>query len=330
MRWIIAVTLLIAVTCMPRPVAAGETVLIQLNESASTMKSIVTLSDIASIEGGDPWVRRQIRELDITELESAPSSDTVQQSQIALRLQLAGIVRGQYQLTGASETAITREHAQLNDQVVIEALRTPLATVWNVDPDSIRIRLTQPLARTLHSIPETSEIRLEPFVRDTLLPGRSRISIGVYDGDDLAHTFSVSVDTSIRRRIAIARGRVRPQHVLTAEDIQIEQREMTGRDALKIPDVVINQMAARWLRSGQVIRSSDIYRPGTGSAAQLIVRRNSVVRLVARKNGLRVTVRGATLLRDSRVGESVPAVNPTSKKTVVGRLVSPTEVEVPF
>ena len=62
----------------------------------------------------------------------------------------------------------------------------------------------------------------------------------------------MSIDTSIRRRVAIAQLRIRPQHVITAEDIQVEQRDLTGRDALNIPDVVINRMASRWLRAGQV------------------------------------------------------------------------------
>jgi flagella basal body P-ring formation protein FlgA len=331
MRWPIqSAVLLIAVTSLvPGRAAAQGIVQIQLLATASTTKSIVTLADIATIEGGDGRVRNQIRALDITELGAAPSTDTVRESQVDLRLQLARIPQRLYRLDGASETLVTRDHAELNDQVVIEAIRQPLATLWDVEPDSIRIRLTQPLARTMSSVPETDDFRLEPFIRESFVPGRARISIGLYDGDDLAQTFSVSVETSIRRRVAVAQARIRPQHVITAEDIQIEQRDMTGREALNVPDVVINRMASRWLRAGQVIQSRDVYKANARSAA-MIVKRNSVVRLVARKHGLRVTVRGGMLLRDSRVGESVPVVNPTSKKTVVGRLVSPTEVEVPF
>ncbi len=332
MRWSnnAALILMTLTLLVPHMAIAQGIVQIELRPAASTTKSIVTLADIATVEGGDGRVRAQIRSLDITELEAAPSADTVKESQVALRVQLAGIPQRLYHIEGAAETEVTREHTQINDQVVIEAIRNPLARQWHVQPESIRIRLTQPLARSVRSVPETDEFRLEPFIRETIVPGRTRISIGLYDGDDLAHTFSVSIDTSIRRRVAIAQLRIRPQHVITAEDIQVEQRDLTGRDALNIPDVVINRMASRWLRAGQVIRANDVYKASARSKTVVKVRRNSVVRLVARKNGLRVTVRGATLLRDAHVGETVPAVNPTSEETVVGRLVSPTEVEVPF
>ena len=102
---------------------------------------------------------------------------------------------------------------------------------------------------------------------------------------------------------------------------------------LEVADDVVGHTAARWVRTGAVLERADIrlgQRTTREDARPYTVPRRSVVRLVARKPGLRVTVSAAELLEDGRIGETVSARNLTSNRIVTGRLVDPSEVEVSF
>lgn len=331
------VWLLVCCACQPAWVLCAEltpSVEVRLKQAAVIHRSLVTIADVADLKGGTAEQRGAIGALDVAELSEASSSETVRRSQVQLRLRLAGIDPEGCEVTGATETSVSRRSEALGDEAIIAAVRDPLATHWGVAPPSLQLRLVRPLTEAVRAKLDTNgDMELRPFLPATSLPGRLQLSIGVYRSGQLLQTFPVALDAELTRRVAVARQDLRPGQKITADDVVVEQKTLSGRTAINVAEDVIGQIAARGIRAGSVLERTDVQFQLTSpreDARPYTVPRRTVVRLVARKPGLLVTVRAAELLDEGRIGDTVRVRNLSSNKVITGRLVDPTEVEVSF
>jgi flagella basal body P-ring formation protein FlgA len=307
---------------------------LNLPEEAVVYRSLVTIADVAQMSGGTPTLRALIGAIDVAELAEVSSSETIRSSQLKLRLGLAGFDSADFRLSGASRTLIIRRSEQIRDELIIRSVQGPLAAHWGVDPSLLQVRLARPLSSVIRESLETNEaLDLKPFVPESCRPGRLPLNIGAYRDGQLVETFPVTLDVELTRRVMVARQDLRPGERITAEDVQVEKRSLTGRTAIQVADEAVGQLAARWIRAGDVLERTHVQLRRSSpreDARSHAVPRRTVVRLVARKPGLLVTVRAAELMDDARVGDTVRVRNLTSNKVVTGRLVDPGQVEVSF
>jgi flagella basal body P-ring formation protein FlgA len=125
-------------------------------------------------------------------------------------------------------------------------------------------------------------LAIEPV--DTRLLGRLRVAVRCPAPEGWEQT--VSVRASVTARVTVAASPVPAGRALEDADLAVERRDITTvRDAISDPAEAAGQSSRRPLRSGDVLRS-------TWLTAPVLVRRGDAVRIVARRDGITVTVAG--------------------------------------
>jgi flagella basal body P-ring formation protein FlgA len=105
---------------------------------------------------------------------------------------------------------------------------------------------------------------------------------------------------------------IRPGEVITLADVRLMASDAAG--ALTSPEEAVGMMARRLLVAGRPVLASDIGPP-------VLVRRNSLVRLVYERGGLTIKAEGRAL-SDGAEGDLVRVMNMASRQTVAGTVTA--------
>ena len=108
---------------------------------------------------------------------------------------------------------------------------------------------------------------------------------------------------------------IRAKEIIAPEDLAYQSTEAPG--ALSEPDEIVGQEARVALYA---VRPTDIGPPA-------LVDRNDIVPLIFQQGGLRIITEGRSLGRGA-VGETVRAMNISSRTTVTGRILADGSIEV--
>ena len=297
-------SMLLAAVTHAAPQARQGRVLIETRSQVAIPHAIVRVADVAEVSGGQADVRRFVSHLDLDEIDTAPGNVQIRKSQIRLRLRLAGLKETDFQLVGTAETSVRREHAKLNDQAVIRALRGPLAEAWQLNEDTIHIRLERPLAESVKKqISFDAQSRLEPLLPTDIQPGRLRPTIGVYRNEQLIDTFAVPVNVYVEQLVAVARRSLKVGERLTIDNVLFQRQRLIGPSATQtVASQGLGQYVQRPLRANELIKVFDIStelpvekrtpvakptRTSKSSAERTVVRSRTPVIVVARRGTLR-------------------------------------------
>jgi flagella basal body P-ring formation protein FlgA len=120
--------------------------------------------------------------------------------------------------------------------------------------------------------------------------------------------------------VAVTAAPVKAGEVLGEEHVTLERRDVTiMNDAIGAPEAVLGQTSRRSLRAGEVLRAN-------GLAAPILVKRGDQVLMVARQEGIEVSMAGEALDAGAR-GAVVRVRNTASGQVVRMRVASPGTVE---
>ena len=109
--------------------------------------------------------------------------------------------------------------------------------------------------------------------------------------------------------VAVAAAPVRPNEAIGNEHITLERRDVTlVADAIGAPELALGQTSRRSLRPGEILRTSQLTAP-------LMVKRGDQVQMVARIEGIEVTMAGEAL--DAGASGAVVRVRNTTSGQVV-------------
>lgn len=132
------------------------------------------------------------------------------------------------------------------------------------------------------------------------------------------HDFVVRARVSAQ--VAVTAMPLRAGEVLTDEHITLERRDVTLiGDAIGAPDAAVGQTSRRSLRSGEVLRANQL-------AAPIVVKRGDQVLMVARHEGIEVSMAGEALDAGAR-GAVVRVRNAASGQVVRMRVADAGTVE---
>lgn len=131
-------------------------------------------------------------------------------------------------------------------------------------------------------------------------------------------------DVVVRARVsavvAVAAAPIRPNETIGNEHVTLERRDVTlVGDAIGAPELALGQTSRRSLRAGEILRSSQL-------AAPLVVKRGDQVQMVARIEGIEVSMAGEALDPGAN-GAVVRVRNATSGQVVRMRVSGAGTVE---
>jgi flagella basal body P-ring formation protein FlgA len=206
-------------------------------------------------------------------------------------------------LAAISETA--QRYAE--QAVAAEVDPTATVTVGALDP---RLRL-----------PACSE-PLDAFLPASTQQTHTNVTIGVRCSGTTLWTLYVPARIVAKRPIVVLTRPVPRGTVLTAQDIDVEVREIgsLGAGYFEDPGVIIGKVLTRNVSAGQVVSPTLL----TGNIA---VRRGQLVTLHANSGSVTVSMEG-TALADGSVGERLRVKNNASARVVEGVVRDDGSVEI--
>lgn len=153
---------------------------------------------------------------------------------------------------------------------------------------------------------------------DTRQPARMRFVARCPDGRGWRH--DVLVRARVSAQVVVAAAPVAANAPLTLTDVALERRDISAiPDALGDLGAVVGQTSRRSLRAGDIVRATQL-------AAPVVVRRGDPVTMVARTDGVEVSMAGEALDAGAR-GAIVRVRNLASGQQVRMRVAGPGTVQ---
>lgn len=153
-------------------------------------------------------------------------------------------------------------------------------------------------------------VAVEPL--DLRNPARMRFVARCADGRGWRHDFVVRARVSAL--VAVTTAPVGANQPLGESDVALERRDISSiADAVGIPEQAIGQSSRRSLRAGEVLRSGQLVAP-------IAVKRGDAVMMVARQDGIEVSMAGEALDAGAR-GAVVRVKNSASGQVVRMRVL---------
>ncbi|WP_020651610.1 flagellar basal body P-ring formation chaperone FlgA [Massilia niastensis] len=121
---------------------------------------------------------------------------------------------------------------------------------------------------------------------DTRQPARTRFVARCPDGRGWRHEFVVRA--RISAEVAVTAAPVAANQQLAESDLALERRDITHTPDAVAPAQAVGRSSRRSLRAGEVLRASQL-------AAPLVVKRGDQVLMVARHEGVEVSMAGEAL-----------------------------------
>lgn len=154
------------------------------------------------------------------------------------------------------------------------------------------------------------KVSIEPV--DTRQPARMRFVARCPDERGWRH--DVAVRARVSAQVVVAASALGANQPITLADVALERRDVSAvPDPVTALDMAVGQTSRRSVRAGDLLRTSQL-------AALIVVKRGDQVNMVARRDGVEVTMAGEALDAGSR-GAVVRVRNLTSGQQVRMRVV---------
>ena len=295
---------------------------VRLYEAAQVSGPDIRLKQIAEIISSDGQQAEKIGRLVIAKSPLPGRSRNLRNQYVQLRLRQFGFDTRQVTLTGAPATKVTARSVEVSAEEVrgIAEDYVRKADLWA--PASVTIADVQvgpdrlfPPGRLTYRVVSPQGMKKT---------GMMRLSVH-FDVDGwYQKTVPVVVRIDVMAAVVVARrpiGRYRP---ITEKDLTLQRLDLTDLPAHIYTDIneVIGKRARRKILANTVVRHDMIETPP-------LVRRGSMVMIIAESGGLKITALGEVKTSGYR-GQRVKVVNLDSRKNLYARVVDENTVKVEF
>jgi flagella basal body P-ring formation protein FlgA len=302
---------------------------VRLKPSVTLAPGHVRLGHAADVTDPSPQRAAALKDLDLAEFKGGEL--TLTRSLIEIRLQLAGYDSSDVAMTGADQIVIGESQSvALTDMAVEQAVYRALCQQYEVPRDDLQVKLASPfIGPWLSSADQKKSVCLELMPTPQLPLGRVQLTLRLLDGERVLAARPAAFEISRRQTVVVAMSSLDRGAILTANHVREEVRFVDGAlDQLTVGQVTDRKLLTP-LRPGDVLTLRHVGEPAVAESPVLIQAREPV-RLVARKNGLKVVIPVAEALQSGREGQLVRVRNLQSNQVVTGRVVGRGEVEVPM
>ncbi len=324
---------LIACCCTGSTLDAGEFFRIHLRSGTVSAGEVVKIRDIATVTGTNAQTVARLEELDVAALTTKRPQDRIKRDRLTIRLLLAGYDGQRIAITGADAVDVryqpNRRVVRRFDVASVEsAARVALASVFDVTPDDVDARLASPIEVALEE--SGRPLTVDVLAPENPRPGRMRLSIRVFSGNDLTKVTSGLFDVRLRQRVVLASSSLPVGAAISASNITYQDRWVTKRVTFPQLGTSPQWKVRRTIQAGETITTNDLLPIAPEDENPVVIHTRDVVQLVARGKGITATVPAAEALEDGRVGETIRFRNMQSRRVIVGKVISADEVEVRF
>ncbi|MCA9264870.1 MAG: flagellar basal body P-ring formation protein FlgA [Planctomycetales bacterium] len=319
----------VAIVTATACVSVAAEVTVSVLPTARAVADVVRVADVARISTTDARLRNAIGQLDLAVADDRTDAGTlsISQQQIRLRLLLAGYHAPAVSVDGAPTSLIDVESTGDYAEQIRALLSRSLAEKLGVNESELRVRLTRDLPPSvLNRLAEQpSTFRVRSLA--ALMLGTRSTQIEVLTDGRFTSQLIVSYEALQRVQVLQLTEAVTRGQPIYRESIMELDEWTDGSQQYVAFEELDARVAATDLRPGHVLVNRSLRHNTPDDYA---VKQRDVVRVMAIRGGLRVTLRNAEVLQNGRVGEFVQVRNPSSREVFRGRVASRQEVHVVF
>jgi flagella basal body P-ring formation protein FlgA len=300
----------------------AEGMAVTISEQAKIDGAVMTLGDLAQINGDNTERVQSLRQLKLGAAPLPGSSFVLTKDVINMRLgatgaDLSGIdwqipnnvtVIGNSQLISGQlliDKAVTTIRSQVGADIGIDNLTiSPVGQVQDVVAPPGDVVLNASLLYGIHyNMPTT-------VIASVNINGRAYNKVGL------------RFDVKLYRQVAVAARTIDAGEIVSDDCVRYERMDSGRLAAGFVTDKskIIGLMTRRQVTPGTVITDSMVNRPA-------IVKRGSMVTLLARMGNMEVTTAGQAM-QDGCEGQLIRVLNVNSKKVVFGKILNDSTVQV--
>ncbi len=295
---------------------------VRVKPTATIASTLITLGEIAQIEGDEPSCQRA-RALTLGYAPEIGVPRLIRREAIWLALAAADFAPAQVRLEAPAEIVVYRAAQQIEAERIAEAVRQALIEAADVKTGITRL---QRLDLPGHVSVPAGQAKLRVTYnkqQNLLLPFTVVVEIAV-DGQTVKR-LPLTAQLEVHARVAIARRHLAANERLNPDtDVSFEIRRLTGRlsDYLTEAQSLRGKSARRPVAAGQVLTADMFFN-------DLLVRRGDEVKIIAEGERVSITTRGEAQAA-GRLGERIQVRNLQTKALLQGEVIDEGVVKVRF
>lgn len=309
-----------------RPLAGQDTVRIAFRETASTSAPVVTLGDLAKLDGGSTEIRNAMAELDVGAGAPGEKIQLGRKSALA-RLLIAGYRTTDFEFEGAEHIHVHfLQPMELRD-VVSARIREHVSATLGIDEVDIEVTCKLMESKSPSDVSPNDEIRLENPPPVSRIPGNGTLTAAAWRGGSRVDRIRVAYTVSVYREVAVAGVALQRGAVLGPDNSRLERKRFTARDFESLAGSSSwGKALLRNVVAGETIRAKDLSEDRASDI--VLIRPRDLVTATTGSGTFQVTIAGMEAMRPGKAGDIIPLRNPVSGKIIYGRVVSATHVQV--
>lgn len=316
-------TIIATVICANAVCCAQDVARIAIPSQAAVGEARIALGEVAQISCSNPLTTRMLAAIDIGEFLPDETSKKISLSFIAIRVQLAGFGRTEFEIDGARTCQVEyRMPSALTDSDVEAAGVKAFSEVLGCDAKDVRVRLTRPFMGALpKGIREKRGLRAEvmPPIRGGL--GMTTTLVRLWHNNDIVMTRNTPFKILQKQNVAMILASLRKDQPIDPRHVRIESRFVSAPVDQASKEDFIGKVATRDLKPGQTLFLTDMKSPAEKGLGPAVKTRDSVeVEAVAGR--LLVRLPTATALGSGDIGDKIQFRNLESGRVRTGRIVA--------
>jgi flagellar basal body P-ring formation protein FlgA len=312
------------------PVADGQTgspIVVSLRPSSTVPDAVVTIGSVATVRGGDAWLRQQVERLDVADVSEIGRSATITREQVFFRIRLAGIEQAQFRVEGATVATATQSANSWSEKEIVATAKKAVLERLGADLADVEIELAQQIQLPELTTPAPAGCHLSAEVVTKRAPiGRVRVDVALVVNSMRVCAVPVVFEVACFRQVAVTMHKLDRGEALEATTIRSERKLLRGSDRCVVfSEKLFGLHALRTVPAGQFLTSADI--EGEDAEDPILVKNRDTVKLIAIVGSLRITSMGEAM-QDGRDGQLIQVRNLESSRVIKGRVSGPGMVEV--
>ncbi|MCA9061452.1 MAG: flagellar basal body P-ring formation protein FlgA [Planctomycetaceae bacterium] len=328
--WPITTTALAVLMAVSGTVSASD-LMVVLRDSAEVNDKVVRLMDIADVRGRNVRNVMEAKKLEICELEEIDGEATIDADFIQIFLQLRQLTTDENVVMGSSECFVRRtQRPALTDAEIEKAAARAMAIHLNVEPDNLRVALVSTFVLPLpQDVREAHGLTVDVVPPAQMHLGNVNLAVRLWKDGKMVANRNAPFQVLQRFHVVVTRRSMDRSTVVSAADVQEENRFMTSvPDEMTRDDIVGMEMVTP-VKSGQILSWRELRTPvSLQKPDPVLIRNRDQVTVVARTGLIQVRLTEAQAMENGHLGDVIRWRNPSSNRISTGRVVAAGYLEV--
>ncbi len=303
-------------------VLAGDLTRVSIAENVQIDDESILLGKIATIEGGDPMVIRELSRIVVGRAPLAGGSRNIKDSLIKQRIKQHGVDFGELILQIPPQIVVSRSFIEIEIDKLKELVSDHISKNFLPQNKNARIkdiRITEnlrlPGGRISYDV-------IAPRNRD--LVGKVPFSIKFKVNGNFYKRIWATVTIEAFAEVVVTQKPLGRHKPITEDDIRLVKMDLADlpSDVITDPEAVLGKRTRRAIGAKTVLRAKLVELPP-------LVKRGDVVVIIAETQGFRITTLGQ-VKKKGALGDRIPVINFDSKKVLYARVLDSNTVKVDF